>query len=324
MRRREFITLLGGAVVSPRAAGAQQPLVGFLHPGSPEETSSLLVAFREGLAEAGYAEGRNVTVEYRWADNQVDRLQALAVELVQRQVVVIVAAGGILPALAAKAATATIPIVFDVGDDPVKLGLITSLARPGGNLTGINFFTAELSAKRLELIRELVPAATRVAVLLNPVSTASMETQSRDLEAAAGPLGLQIQIVNASTSREIDAAFALFAREPPHALFVGTGTFFRSRRVQLVLLATRHAVPAMYSLREYVEIGGLISYGADLTNTYRQIGVYAARILKGAKPVDLPVEQATKFQLLINLQAARALGLDVPAKLLALADEVIE
>jgi putative ABC transport system substrate-binding protein len=324
MRRREFITLLGGAVVSPRAAGAQQPLVGFLHPGSPEETSSLLVAFREGLAEAGYAEGRNVTVEYRWADNQVDRLQALAVELVQRQVVVIVAAGGILPALAAKAATATIPIVFDVGDDPVKLGLITSLARPGGNLTGINFFTAELSAKRLELIRELVPAATRVAVLLNPVSTASMETQSRDLEAAAGPLGLQIQIVNASTSREIDAAFALFAREPPHALFVGTGTFFRSRRVQLVLLATRHAVPAMYSLREYVEIGGLISYGADLTNTYRQIGVYAARILKGAKPVDLPVEQATKFQLVINLQAARAIGLDVPAKLLALADEVIE
>jgi putative ABC transport system substrate-binding protein len=312
--RRTLLAAFGGAAIAwPRAGRARQLLVGFLHPGSPEETSSLLVAFRGGMAEYGYAVGRNVTVEYRWADNQVDRLQGLAVELVQRQAAVIVAAGGTLPALAAKAATTTIPIVFDVGDDPVKLGLVTSLARPGGNLTGINFFTAELAAKRLELIRELLPTATPVAVLVNPVSAASMETQLRDLEAAAGPLGLQIQIVNASTSREIDAAFALFAREPPHALFVGTGTFFRSRRVQFVLLATRYAVPAMYS-----------RYGADLTNTYRQVGVYAARILKGAKPVDLPVEQATKFQLVINLQAARALGLDVPAKLLALADEVIE
>jgi putative tryptophan/tyrosine transport system substrate-binding protein len=325
MRRRDFVTLLGGAATWPLAARAQQPVmavVGFLHPGSPEESASLLAPFRKGLAEAGYAEGRNLAIEYRWAENQIDRLATLATELVQRRVAVIAAVGGILPALAAKAATTTIPIVFDVGDDPVKLGLVASLARPGGNLTGINFRTIELAAKRLELIRELVPAATRVAVLVNP--RASAETELSDVGAAARPMGLQIRVVNASTSLEIDAAFVEFKREQPHALFVGTGTFFRSRRVQIVLLATRYAIPAMYSLRDYAEVGGLMSYGADLMDVYRQVGVYAGRILKGTKPLDLPVEQPSKFQFVINLPAARAVGLDVPAGLLALADEVIE
>jgi putative ABC transport system substrate-binding protein len=327
IRRREFIGTFGGAAaVWPLAARTQQalPVVGFLHPGFSEDNVSLLAAFREGLAETGYDEGRSVAIEYRWSQNHIDRLPALAAELVQRRVAVIAAVGGTLPALAAKAATTTIPIVFDVGEDPVKLGLVASLARPGGNLTGINFLTVELAAKRLELIRELVPTATRVAVLVNTVSTASTETQLRDLEAAARPMGLQVQVVSANTSHEIDAAFASFSRELPNALFVGTGTFFRSRRMQLVLLATRYAVPAMYSLRDFVEIGGLISYGANLTDAYRQVGVYSGRIIKGAKPLDLPVEQASKFQLVINLQAARVLGLDTPAKLLALADEVIE
>ena len=328
MRRREFIKVIGGTAAGwPFAAGAQQPameVVGFLHPGSPEETTSLLGAFRRGLAEAGYEEGHNVAIEYRWAENRIDRLPTLAAELVQRRVAVIAAVGGALPASAAKAATTTIPIVFDVGDDPVKLGLVASLARPGGNLTGINFFTTELAAKRLEFVRELVPAATRVMALINPASGAGADTQVRNLEAAAQPMGLEIRVVNASTSLEIDAAFADFMGERLHALFVGTGTFFRSRRVQIVLLATRHAIPAMYSLRDYAEVGGLMSYGADLIDVYRQIGVYAGRILKGAKPEDLPVEQATKFRFVINLPAARAIGLDVPARLLALADEVID
>ena len=328
MRRREFIKVIGGTAAGwPFAAGAQQPamaVVGFLHPGSPEETTSLLGAFRRGLAEAGYEEGHNVAIEYRWAENRIDRLPTLAAELVQRRVALIAAVGGALPASAAKAATTTIPIVFDVGDDPVKLGLVASLARPGGNLTGINFFTTELAAKRLEFVRELVPAATRVMALINPASGVGADTQVRNLEAAARPMGLEIRVVNASTSLEIDAAFADFMGERLHALFVGTGTFFRSRRVQIVLLATRHAIPAMYSLRDYAEVGGLMSYGADLIDVYRQIGVYAGRILKGAKPEDLPVEQATKFRFVINLPAARAIGLDVPARLLALADEVID
>jgi putative ABC transport system substrate-binding protein len=327
MQRREFISFVGGVTLWSRAARAQQPVmavVGFLHPGSPEENASLVAAFRKGLAETGYAEGRNVAIEYRWAENKVDKLRTLAAELVQRRVAVIAAVGGTVPALAAKAATTTIPIVFNVGDDPVKLGLVASVARPGGNLTGINFLTVELAAKRLELIRELVPTATRLTVLVDPVSTISAETQVRDVEAAARPMGLQIRVVNASANLEIDAAFAELMREQPHALFVGTGPYFRSRRVQIVLLATRYAIPAMYSLRDYAEVGGLMSYGADLTDAYRQVGVYAGRILEGAKPSDLPVEQASKFQFVINLAAARAVGLDVPARLLALADEVIE
>jgi ABC-type uncharacterized transport system substrate-binding protein len=331
MNRRTFMVLVGGAAASqvarPLTARAQQPgmpVIGFLNPTSPETQPDRLRAFRQGLKETGHVEGENVAVEYRWAENQFDRLPALAADLVRRQVAVIVATGGSVPALAAKAATATIPIVFTVPEDPVRLGLVASLARPGGNATGINFFSIEVAAKRLELLRELVPAATRVAVLVNPADPTNAETMLRDVEAATRAMGLQIQIVNANTSREIDAAFAAFGRERPDMLFVSGGPFLLSRRVQLALLAARQAVPASYGSREYAEIGGLMSYGASLTDAFRQVGIYAGRILKGAKPTDLPVMQSTRFELVINLQAARVLGLDVPAQLLARADEVIE
>jgi putative ABC transport system substrate-binding protein len=323
MRRRQFIALLGGAAAWPMVAQAQQPVmpvIGFLHPASPDTYTDRLRAFRQGLKEAGFVEGENVAIEYRWAENQFDRLPALATELVRRPVAVIVTTGGPVPALAAKSASATVPIIFAVPEDPVRLGLVASLARPGGNATGINFFSDELTAKRLGLLRELV----RVAVLVNPANAATTPTMLPDLEVAARAIGLQIQVVNANTSREIDAAFATFTRVRPDALFVTGGPFLLSRRVQLALLAVRHAVPASYGSREYVEFGGLMSYGTSLTDVLRQVGVYAGRILKGAKPADLPVLQAVKFELVINQQAARAIDLTVPPTLLARADEVIE
>jgi ABC-type uncharacterized transport system substrate-binding protein len=327
IRRREFMTLLGcGVAAWPLAARAQQPampVVGFLNPSSADGWESRLRAFRQGLKEAGFIEGENVAVEYRWAENQFDRLPALAAELVRRQVAVIVTTGSPTAALAAKAATTTIPVVFSVPEDPVRSGLVASLARPGGNATGINFFSIELVAKRLEILREMVPAASRIAVLINPADAAS-ETMLKDVEAAIHAMGLQIQVLSANTRHEIDAAFATFGRERPDALLVSGGPFLISRRVQFALLAARYAVPASYGAREYVEIGGLMSYGANVADAYRQVGVYAGRILKGTKPADLPVMQSTKFELVINAQAARVLGLTVPPTLLARADEVIE
>jgi ABC-type uncharacterized transport system substrate-binding protein len=326
IRRREFITLLGGTAAWPLAARAQQPampVIGWLSPTSPDNYTDRLRAFRQGLKDTGYVEGENVTVEYRWAENQLDRLPELAAELVRRRVGAIAAPGGVAPAFAAKAATATIPIVFMVGDDPVKLGLVTNLARPGGNLTGLNFFASELASKRLQLLRELVPAATRVAVLVNP-NNPNAEATLREVTAAGSAIGMEIAAFNASTSREIDAAFASFVRERPDALFVDTGPFFTARRVQLVQLAARHAVPATYAGRQFVDHGGLMSYGASLSDAYRQIGVYTGHILKGTKPSDLPVVQSSKFELVINHQTARMLGLTVAPTLLATADEVIE
>jgi putative ABC transport system substrate-binding protein len=324
MRRREFITLVGTAAMLPLAAHAQQPalpVIGFLHSQSPDTLASRLRAFRQGLKESGYVEGENVAIEYRWAENQMDRLPILAADLVRRRVAVIAAIG---PAVfAAKAATTTIPIVFGVPDDPVRSGLVTSLARPGGNLTGINFFVGELTAKRLELLRTLVPGAVRVAVLVNPDDpiTAAVLT---DIEAAARAMGLHIQVFNAGTGREINAAFATFKGERPDALFVGPDPFFTSRRTQLTHLASRHALPTTYSVRDFVEAGGLISYGTNVVDAWRQVGGYAGRILKGTKPTDLPVVQASKFELVINAETARMLDLTVPPSLLSVADEVIE
>jgi putative ABC transport system substrate-binding protein len=299
-------------------------VVGFLNPTSPDTNADRLRAFRQGLKETGYVEGENVTVEYRWAENQLERLPVLVADLVRRKVTVIAVTGGVAPALAAKAATTTIPIAFSVSEDPVRVGLVASLAQPGGNLTGVNFFLAELTAKRLELLRELVPAATRVTVLLNPANTATTESTLRDMGPAARAMGLQIQALKASTSREIDAAFATFGQERPDLLFVNGDPFFLSRRMQLAHLASRHAVPAIYALRDYAEVGGLMSYGTNLTDAYRQVGAYVGRLLKGAKPADLPVVQSSKFELVINHQTARMLGLTVPPTLLAIADEVIE
>jgi len=334
VRRREFIGLLGGAATWPMiaqapwlAARAQQvamPVVGFLDSRSPDALTDRLRGFRQGLRDAGYIEGENVAIEYRWAENQFDRLPALAADLVRRQVAVIATSGGLAVTFAAKTATTTVPVVFSAGEDPVRLGLVTSLARPGGNLTGINFFTGELAAKRLELLREVVPGAIRVAVIVNPANPPTTETTLRDVEPAARALGLQIQIFNARTNREIDAAFAALVRERPDTLFIGNDAFFNSRRVQLALLAGRLGVPAIYSDREYAEAGGLMTYGSNIVDVYRQVGVYVGRILKGAKPADLPVVQSSKFELVINANTARMLGLTVPPSLLAIADEVIE
>jgi putative tryptophan/tyrosine transport system substrate-binding protein len=325
MKRREFITLLGGAAAWPLGARAQQPampVIGLLDSQSRTFTDVVLPAFRQGLKDTGYVEGENVGIEYRWADNQIDRLPELAAELVRRRVAVIVA-GGPPAARAAKAATTTTPIVFGVGDDPVKIGLVASLARPGGNLTGINFLAAELAAKRLELLRQMVPAAAHVAILVDPNFTLT-EFFVRDAETAARAMGLQIVVHNAKTSVEINAAFANFARDRPDALLVGTGPFFVRWGVPLALLAGRYGVPAIYATRLYTEVGGLMNYGASLTDAYRQLGLYAGRILKGAKPADLPVVQSTKFELVINAETARMLGLTVPPSVLAIADEVIE
>jgi putative ABC transport system substrate-binding protein len=326
MRRREFITLFGGAAAAwPLAARAQQamPIIGFLNSQSADIRSDFMAAFRQGLKDTGHVEGENVALEFRWADNRIDRLPAMAADLVSRRVAVIAVTGGTASVAAIKA-TATIPVVFAVPEDPVGLGLVASLARPGGNATGVNFFSVELAAKRLELLRELVPGATRVGVLINSAEPTIAIPNLRDAEAAARAMGLQIQVLRAGSALEIDAAFATFARERPDALFISSGPFFTSRRVQLAHQATRHAIPAIHGSRLYTEAGGLISYGASVGDAYRQVGDYVGRILKGAKPADLPVVQSTKFELVINAQAARTLGVTVPSSLLARADEVIE
>ena len=328
MRRREFVALLGGmAAACPLAARAQQPampVIGFVDLGSANASASRAAAFRKGLNETGYVEGKNVTVEYHWLEGRYERLPALMTELVGRPVAVIAAPASIPAAQAAKAATLAIPIVFGVAGDPVKLGLVATLSRPGGNATGVNFFVAEVVAKRLELLHDLVPAATRIAVMVNPANAALVEATLGDLKKSAGMLGLQMQVFEASTSREIDAAFAAIARERADALFVAPDVFFLSCRVQFATLAARNRIPASYSSSDYPKVGGLMSYGTDGSDSARQVGVYVGKILNGAKPADLPVAQSIKFEFVINRQTARALGLEVPSRLLLAADEVIE
>jgi putative tryptophan/tyrosine transport system substrate-binding protein len=311
----------------PLAARAQQPampVIGFVQSGSADANAGNVAAFHKGLSETGYVEGQNVTVEYHYLEGQFDRLPALMADLVRRHVAVIATPGATAASIAAKAATATIPIVFGVTDDPVKLGLVASLARPGGNATGNNGFTVEMVAKRLALLHELVPKVVRVAVLVNPANVPAVETTLREVAGAARAMGMQIRILNASTIGEIDAAFATLARERPDALFVSPDGFFTSRRVQITTLAARGRIPATYPNRDHVVAGGLMGYGTDTADRYRQVGVYTGNILKGAKPADLPVAQATKFELVINLKTAKALGLTVPETLLATADEVIQ
>jgi putative tryptophan/tyrosine transport system substrate-binding protein len=327
MRRREFITLLGGAAAWPFAARAQQPampVIGFLHIASSDGSADRLRAFRQGLKEAGFAERENVAIEYRWAENQTDRLPELAAELVRRKVAVIATTGGSAVALAAKTATTTIPIVFTTAGDPVAQGLVANLNRPDANVTGVSFLVATLAAKQLGLLHELLPGAARIAVLVDPNNTLLTDAFISNVRAAASAIRKQIDVLYASTGRDIDTVFESLAQKPVDALLVGPGAFFFNRRVQLVTLATRHAVPTIYGVREFVEAGGLMSYGTSLTDAYRQAGVYTGRILKGEKPGDLPVMQSTKFDFVINLNTARAFGLTFPPSLLAIADEVIE
>jgi putative tryptophan/tyrosine transport system substrate-binding protein len=327
IRRREFISLLSGAAAAwPLAVRAQQsamPVVSFVSGRSSDGSARFAAAFQKGLSEIGYVEGQNVRVEYHWLEGQYHRTPSLMVDLARRRVAVIAVTGDDA-AQAAKAATATIPIVFGVAEDPVRRGLVDSIARPGGNATGINFLFTEIVAKRLGLLHDLVPKAVRIDVLVNPASTLNTESTLREVREAARAIGLEIAVLNASTSREIEAAFATLVRDGADALFVAPDGFFASRRVQFAILASHHRIPASYSIREYVEAGGLMSYGIDLGDMFRQIGAYAGRILKGAKPADLPVLQSTKFEFAINLQAARALGIEVPNALLLVADEAIE
>src|SRR6516225_8566262 len=326
MKRREFMSLLGGVAAWPLTARAQQaaalPVIGYLNNGSPESDASRLTGLRRGLNETGYVEGRNVVIEYRWAGNQANRLPALAADLVRLRVAVLVAAGP-PSTFAAKAATTSIPIVFSIAADPVQLGLVASLNRPGGNLTGFNGFAGELGSKALALLHELVPGAAVIGLLINPANPLS-EPATRDVLAAAAVIGLKVQILKASTDREIDAAFVSLVQARTEALLVGNDPFFNSRIEQLVALAARHAIPAMYLYPEFVMAGGLIGYGTSLIENYRQVGLYSGRILNGEKPADLPVQQITKIALVINLKTAKVLGLDVPPTLLASADEVIE